>query len=59
MKRSPVKTHETAARPAKARDGGFARQYGIIVVCPDEAAQKAAYDGLRALGLAKLKPVAV
>ena len=46
-----------SCKPAKAP--GFARQFGIIVICPTEAEQRIAYDGLRALGLARLKPVAV
>lgn len=44
----------TPGIPDKPR---YREQYGVIVVCPDEAAQKKVYDGLQAIAGAKLKVV--
>lgn len=35
----------------------YKEQFGVIVVCPDENAQKSVYEGLRAIAGAKLKVV--
>lgn len=40
--------------PVKAR---YKAQYGIILVCPDEAAQTTLFEALSALKLSKIKVV--
>lgn len=35
----------------------YREQYAVIVICPDEDAQKRIYDGLQAIAGAKLKVV--
>lgn len=35
----------------------YREQYGVIIVCPDEATQKRIFEGLQALGGLKLKLV--
>jgi hypothetical protein len=40
--------------PAKPRYRG---QYGVILVCPDEAAQAAIYEALNAIRTSKIKVV--
>ncbi|MBB4302370.1 hypothetical protein GGD81_001397 [Rhodobium orientis] len=43
--------------PGKPRGTRYKEQYGVIVVCPDEEAQKAVYEGLRAVCSSKLRVV--
>lgn len=35
----------------------YKAQYGVVIVCPDEAAQKSLYEGLKAVAGSKLKVV--
>ena len=46
-------------KPAPGKNGfKYKEQYGVIVICQDEAEQSAIYNQLKAMGL-KLKVVAV
>jgi hypothetical protein len=35
----------------------YREQYGVVLVCPDEASQQAAFEGLKVLANCKLKVV--
>lgn len=49
----PLPEDSTGIPPA----GRYREQYGVVVVCPDEEAQKAVYEGLKAVAGAKFKVV--
>lgn len=44
----------TPGIPDRAR---YREQYGVIVICPDETAQKQVFEGLQAIAGTKLKVV--
>ena len=53
-KRLPPLPAKAPGRPPRP---GYREQYGVIVICPDEAAQRAVFDGLRLLAPCAIKVV--
>lgn len=49
----PLPENSTGIPP----DSRYREQYGVVLVCPDEADQKAVYDGLKAISGCKVKVV--
>lgn len=43
--------------PGRPPTPRYREQHGVVIVCEDEAGQKAVYEGLAALGRGKLKVV--
>lgn len=43
--------------PGRPKNERYREQYGVILVCPDEPAQKAIYEGLKGVQISKLKVV--
>jgi hypothetical protein len=46
-----------ANSPGKPDGARYREQYGVVIVCPDEATQQAVYAGLRSLAPCRLKVV--
>ena len=46
-----------AGSPGRPERSRYLEQYGVVIVCPDETAQRAVYEGLRALPGCKLRVV--
>ena len=60
MRKQPNGGAAVTARKSPGRNGyRYRRQYGIVVVLPDEQAQAKAYSDLKRAGFQKLKVVTV
>lgn len=43
--------------PKRPKGSRYRQQHGVVIVCEDEAGQRAVYEGLAAIGRGKLKVV--
>ena len=43
--------------PGRPKNERYREQYGVILVCADEATQKAVYEGLKGIQTSKIKVV--